>query len=351
MTRLRAIALLAAGLAAALAIGRYQLRSQRGGSSTSSGSGASAVTLFSGKLAPSELTLDQAVNPGPQDALLLGAGDIADCSDLTGAIETGNLIRRLLAKHPAAQVFTAGDNAYRRFRPRDFVADCYQSAWGTFNSQTAPAPGNHDYNNSAHDAAPYFAYFDYYRMNPAAKNRGYYSFDLKGWHIVSLNSDPHGGPLLSQAQWLDQDLDATDRRCILAVWHHPLFSSGDEHGADAGDPGRATGPFWDVLERHGADVVINGHDHHYERFAPQDSTGAPSSKGLRELIVGTGGAELRGLLSPLKAHSEAELTHRFGILALTLRPSSYGWAFLGTDGKIYDPSPGFTECHEKPNHN
>lgn len=345
MTRLRAIALLAAGLAAALAIGRYQ----RGGSSTSSDTRTSVATLFSGELAPSDLTLDQAVNPGLQDALLLGAGDIAECSDLTGAMQTGNLLRRLLAKYPTAQVFTAGDNAYRRFRPREFVAECYQSTWGTFNSQTAPAPGNHDYYNSKQDAAPYFAYFDYYRADPAAKARGYYSFDLKDWHIVSLNSDHHSGPLPAQAQWLDQDLDATDKRCVLAVWHHPLFSSGDEHGADANDPGRATGLFWDVLERYGADVVINGHDHHYERFAPQDSKGAPSPGGLREFIVGTGGAELRGLLSPLRANSEAQLTHQFGILALTLRAGSYSWAFLGIDNRVYDPSTGFTECHEKPN--
>jgi len=351
MTRLRAIALLAAGLAATLAIGRCQLVPQREISSTPSGTRASAVTLFSGKLAPSDLTLDQAVNPVPQDALLLGAGDIAECSDLTGAIQTGDLLRRLLAKYPTAQVFTAGDNAYGRFRPREFVAECYQSTWGTFNAQTAPAPGNHDYYNSTHDAALYFAYFDYYKVHPAAKSRGYYSFDLKDWHIVSLNSDPHSGPLPTQAQWLDEDLKAAAKHCILAIWHHPLFSSGDEHGADPADSGRATNLLWDVLERHGADVVINGHDHHYERFAPQDSKGAPSPKGLREFIVGTGGAELRGLLSPLKANSEAQLTHQFGILALTLRASSYSWAFLGTDNRVYDPSSGFTECHEKLNHN
>jgi acid phosphatase type 7 len=288
-----------------------------------------------------DLVTDDAVNPGPDDALFLGAGDIARCSQLQNAIATGDLIRALIGKHPDAKVFTAGDNAYEDGTTTEF-ASCYEPAWGSFNDRTAPAPGNHDYHTPG--AIPYFDYFELYRVDPVAKSRGYYSFDLKGWHIVSLNSNVPMDAGSSQVAWLDNDLASTQKRCILAFWHHPLFSSG-RHGSQPNDPGRLTGDLWRTLEKYEADVIVNGHDHDYERFAPQDHTGAASASGIREFVVGTGGAELRRF-STVQPNSDHRDDRRHGILVLTLGPNHYTWAFLGTDGKAYDRSTGVLECHD-----
>jgi acid phosphatase type 7 len=291
------------------------------------------------------ITLDEVVNPGDGDALFLGAGDIARCSEIENAMATGNLIRALIGTYSGAKVFTAGDNAYNSGTVAQF-RDCYEPAWGSFNDRTAPAPGNHDYRTA--DALPYFDYFDHYRSDPAAKARGYYSFDLKDWHIVSLNSNVPMNGGSPQVAWLDNDLRTTTKRCTLAVWHHPLFSNGDEHGGQSGDPGRRTGDLWKTLENHHADVIVNGHDHDYERFAPQDHSGTPSPGGIRQFVVGTGGADLRAFLSPPAWPNSEHQELRHGVLVLTLGPNSYKWAFLGTDGKALDHSSGAVECHDKP---
>ncbi len=287
-----------------------------------------------------QITIDDKVNPGEGDALFLGAGDIAKCSEIDDAKATGNLIRALIGKYPDAKVFTAGDNAYITGTANQFRR-CYDPAWGSFNDRTAPAPGNHDYYTRG--ALPYFDYFDYYRSDPGAKARGYYSFDLKDWHIVSLNSNVPMDRNAPQVAWLNNDLQATRKRCLLAFWHHPLFSNGDEHGGQADDPGRFTKELWKTLETYHADVIVNGHDHDYERFARLDHNGTVSSGGIQLFVVGTGGAELRGFL-PIRPSEHQELRH--GILVLTLSPSAYKWAFLGTDGKAYDS--GSNDCHDKP---
>lgn len=279
--------------------------------------------------------------PGPDDALFVGAGDIARCGEHANAHATGDLIRALLGVYPETWVFTAGDNAYENGTASNF-ADCYEPAWGSFNDRTRPSPGNHDYHSSG--AGPYFDYFDHYRKDPAAKSRGFYSFDLRGWHVVSLNSNVSMKAGLPQVAWLEADLRSTNKRCILAFWHHPLFSSG-WHGGQSGDPGRLTGPLWEVLARHKADVIVNGHDHHYERFAPQDHTGKASPDGIREIVIGTGGAELRKLKAA-RTNSEYRDDRHHGVLVLTLRPDSYAWAFLGIDGSIHDRSATPVPCHE-----
>ncbi|HKV08295.1 MAG TPA: metallophosphoesterase [Thermoanaerobaculia bacterium] len=287
------------------------------------------------------IPIDDVVNPGEGDALFLGAGDIARCSEIEGAQATGDLIRALIVKYPEATVFTAGDNAYQRGTAGQFH-DCYEPSWGSFNDRTVPSPGNHDYLSPR--ARPYFDYFDYYRSDPAAKARGYYSFDLKDWHIVSLNSNIDMDAASPQVAWLKADLRESHKQCTLAFWHHPLFSNGDEHGAETGDPGRRTGELWKALEDDHAEVIVNGHDHDYERFAPQDRVQTASSDGIRQFVVGTGGAKTRGFLSPPRwANSEhQELQH--GVLVLTLGKSSYKWALLGTDGKALDSGAG--ECRE-----
>jgi hypothetical protein len=279
------------------------------------------------------------------DALLIGAGDIAECgSQLPHAKDTAAIID----KFPNATVFTAGDDAYTNGTEREF-RDCYGAAWGPFKERTRPSPGNHDYGIYApahrNNARPYFAYFG---TNAGTGDLGYYSYDLGGWHIVSLNSmaDQTGASpkMTDQVAWLKSDLDHNQKPCILAYWHHPLFSSGDQHGDQAGDPGRLTGPLWDVLLDHKADVIINGHDHHYERFAPQNSSAVATPGGIREFIVGTGGGEKRGI-GTVKANSERRWSRIYGVLLMTLHPNSYEWHFIDANEAVRDGSRGRTECH------
>lgn len=280
---------------------------------------------------------------GPDDFLLIGAGDIAECRGGQGrhAQETAKLIQ----KFPQATVFAAGDDAYRNGTSAEFNG-CYDKTWGPFKERTRPAPGNHDYGiyliPPRNDLKPYFAYFG---ANAGPADRGYYSYDLGGWHIVSLNSmaGRRGAPRMAdQVEWLKKDLDHTGKKCILAYWHHPLLSSGSEHGDDPNDPGRLMTPLWDVLLQHKADVILNGHDHHYERFARQDSAHKPTPDGIREILVGTGGGSGRGL-GKIKANSQVRLAHTYGVLLMTLHPNGYEWHFIDASGRVRDR--GSNECH------
>jgi hypothetical protein len=269
------------------------------------------------------------------DALFVGAGDIAYPGQLSAAAATAAIIARL----PTATVFTLGDNAYRFGRPIEFARN-YAPTWGSFRSRTYPSPGNHDY--YAHQGRGYFEYFGS-RAGPPGL--GYYSYDVKEWHVISLNS--HHVDDEAQLRWLESDLRQTAKPCIVAYWHNPLFSSGSEHGDQSGDPGRRTDRFWIVLMRYGADVVLNGHDHNYERFDPQNAAGIPIADGLREFVVGTGGAHLR-TLGTLKRNSVIfDVTHH-GVLLMTLHPGSYEWRFLATDGATVDQSQSPVACHAKP---
>jgi len=261
------------------------------------------------------------------DPVLIGAGDIADCA--TGAaMDTARLIEGI-----RGVVFTAGDEAYPEGSPEDF-AECYEPSWGRFLDRTLPTIGNHEYITP--DAAGYFGYFGSRRGSPG---RPWYSLDIGAWHVVVLDSDCDivgCGPGSVQLTWLEADLGSHAARCTLAIWHHPRFSSGG-HGN-----GEEVAPFWRALMAAGADVVVNGHDHDYERFAPQ-TPGARLARatGIREFVVGTGGASLRQF-HRIKSNSRVRMaTH--GVLRLTLRPTSYTWRFLGTDGSIGDR--GTTSCH------
>lgn len=285
-----------------------------------------------------------------EDALFVGAGDIASEAHPANAKATGDLIRAILADHPGTTVFTAGDNAYEEGTKVQFMKN-YEPAWGSFNDQTRPSPGNHDYLDTPGRATAYFDYFRFYGADPAARARGYYSYDLKDWHIVSLNSDKSKvkvqAELDAQVEWLKDDLKATDKRCILAYWHHPLFTSG-LHGSDPSDHGGKTSALWKVLDLYGADVVVNGHDHDYERFSPQDSKGAPmgTGDGIVEFVVGTGGEDLRPLAKK-KANSQVFKDRHYGILILTLHPKSYDWRFRTVGAGDLDISPAGVDCREK----
>jgi len=261
--------------------------------------------------------------------VLVGAGDIASCGGL-GDEATAALLDAI-----PGMVFTAGDNVYDHGTPLEFER-CYAPSWGRHRARTRPAPGNHDYNTP--HAVGYFAYFGEAAGPP---ERGYYSYDLGAWHIVVLNSNCAAvggcGPGSPQERWLRADLAAHAAVCTLAYWHHPRFSSGP-HGDTV-----SVQAFWQALYEAGAEIVINGHDHLYERFAPQTPDGRPDEeRGIRQFTVGTGGA---GLYAARRRapNSEVVNTSTFGVLKLTLYPDRYEWEFISAGGTFTDHGGG--RCH------
>lgn len=264
--------------------------------------------------------------------VLLAAGDIADCTSV-GDSQTS----ALLDAFPYARVATLGDNAYPSGTPDDFK-NCYTPTWGDVLSRTSPSPGNHDYFTPG--ASGYFGFFG---SRAGSGNAGYYSYNLGGWHVISLNSNceaiPGGCAAGSpQEQWLRNDLATNSARCTLAYWHHPRFSSGDS-GSRA-----EMGPIWTALYESGVDVVLNGHDHGYERFAPQTPAAVPDpARGIREFVVGTGGSS-HGFFPTTQPNSQIQNADTFGLLRLTLRPNGYDWEFVPVAGKRFSDR-GSAACH------
>jgi Big-like domain-containing protein/calcineurin-like phosphoesterase family protein len=265
------------------------------------------------------------------DPVMVGAGDIATPIS-TADTATAELIKNM----PDATVFTAGDNAYPDGTASDFNNN-YHPTWGQFKERTKPVPGNHEYHTPG--ASGYFGYFGAAADDPS---KGYYSYNLGEWHVVALNSECEHvggcGATSPMVRWLEQDLAAYPATCTLAYFHHPLFSSGF-HGNQS-----EMRPTWDVLYAAGADVVVSSHDHDYERFAPQRPDGTlDTSQGIREFVVGTGGADLRafGFIQP---NSEVRNSDTHGVLKLTLHPSSYDWQFVPVAGKTFTDS-GTGNCH------
>ena len=270
--------------------------------------------------------------PVDSGVYLVGAGDIAECG-LPGAGLTANL----LAQFPEATLFTAGDNTYPSGSPRQFQ-NCFNPTWGRYKERIHPAIGNHDYLTPG--AQGYFGYFGAAAGDP---RQGWYSFDLNGWHIIVLNSEcsqvkgcQAGSP---EEKWLKADLAAHPARCSLAIWHHPRFSSGS-HGNDP-----ITQDFWKDLYAAGVEIVINGHDHDYERFDLQDPNGSPDpARGIREFVVGTGGALLYDLPGKPVANSQKFIDGTYGVLALTLYPDHYDWEFVPLSGNKQGDT-GSDLCH------
>jgi hypothetical protein len=264
------------------------------------------------------------------DVVLVGAGDIADCGT-NGAATTASLLDAI-----PGTVFTAGDNAYPDATAQNF-ADCYEPTWGRYKTRTMPAAGNHEYHTGS--ATAYFTYF-----GPAAgdPSKGYYSYDAGAWHVVVVNSNcteiggcSAGTP---QEQWLRSDLAAHPTACTLAYRHHALFASGQQ----GSNP--IMRDIWKALYDFGVELVVNGHDHDYERFAPQTPDGvADATYGIRELIVGTGGAPLYPFGTP-KANSEKRDNSTYGVLRLTLHALGYDWQFVAQSGKTFTDA-GAGRCH------
>lgn len=314
---------------------------------TSSGYGAYLDALHNNGVGQPPVLLGSAATPTPipiqpsaqatqastggGDPVLLAAGDISSCTS-PGDFATA----RIIEQFPNATVITLGDNAYEQGTLQQFQ-DCYDPAWGQFKDRTHPAIGNHEYLTPG--ASGYFTYFD---GAAGAPGKGYYSFNLGSWHLIALNSncsDVGGCGLNSpEVQWLKADLAANQAKCTLAYWHHPRFSSG-EHGNQV-----QMATIWDVLYQEGADLVLSGHDHDYERFMPMDANGNPdSTTGIREFVVGTGGKNYYKF-NAIEPTSQVHAADVFGVLKLTLHADSYDWQFLPQPGKTFTDS-GTAMCH------
>lgn len=277
-------------------------------------------------------------------AVFIGVGDIASCAS-RGDEQTAALVDSVLRADSVAKVtdvvFTLGDNAYPSGRGQDF-ANCFTPSWGDSTKRIMkkirPTPGNHEHLTGL--AAPYYAYFG---KQAGSASKGYYSYDLGEWHIIALNSEMmvNGSFAASDVQdqltWLRQDLQSNQKFCTLAYWHHPRFSSG-WHGSD-----QRLDPFWQALYSAGVDVVLNGHDHEYERFEPLSPAGVvDTARGIVEMVAGTGGGDLRGF-SRIVPHSASRVEGHFGVLKLTLGAKEYQHALIDVSGRVWDPGSG--KCH------
>ena len=289
----------------------------------SPGSSSSPLAPSPGSPAPTQAGGGQSV------AVLVGAGDIARCG------REGDEATAVLLDRIPGIVFTAGDNAYPSGRNRDF-RECYDAGWGRHRARTRPAPGNHEY--ASPNAEPYF---DYFGDLAGPRDRGYYSYEAGSWHVVVLNSNcgavgcRRGS---EQEQWLREDLAAHRTACTVAYWHHPRFSSGMHGNHDR------VKDFWDALYEAGADVVVVGHDHDYERFAPMTPDGElDTARGIRQFVVGTGGGDLRRFEQTVP-NSEVRESGTYGVLKLTLRPNRYDWEFVPAAGATFTDS-GTGTCH------
>jgi hypothetical protein len=242
-------------------------------------------------------------------------------------------------------VFTLGDNTYPRGAPEEFE-QCYEPTWGRHKARTRPATGNHDYKTAG--AAGYFGYFGDAARGEGGK--GYYSYEHGAWHVVVLDSsEPPREGWFSEQQlnWLRQDLSRSNARCTIAYWHHPRFTSGLWHN-DGAETAKIQ-PAWDVLYAYGVDVVLVGHEHNYERFAPQTPTGeADPVWGIRQFVVGSGG-ESNYPLDTLGTAPNSEVFHTRapGVLKLELHPDRYDWQFISLPGRNFSDS-GSGVCHDAP---
>lgn len=254
-------------------------------------------------------------------AILIGAGDISECDN-----ENDELTAQLLDAIPGT-VFAVGDNAYSSGTINEYN-NCYEPTWGRHKARTKPVPGNHEYRTPG--AAGYYQYFD--NISP------YYAYDIGGWRIYALNSEIDVSANSPQVEWLQADLAANPRQCVLAYWHQPRWSSGTNHGNDT-----EFQTLWQIFFEAGAEVVVNGHEHNYERFAPMNASGQPDPMGVRAFVVGTGGRSLYKLGSPLPT-SQVRNDTTYGVLKLILQESSYDWEFIPIAGSIFTDR-GSADCH------
>ena len=297
-----------------------------------SGSAAGSATITataSGVSGTSAITVT--TTPPVDGVVMVGAGDIASCSS------SGDEATAALLTNIAGTVYTLGDNVYDNGTLTEYT-NCYNPSWGQHKARTRPSPGNHEYNTA--NATGYYSYFGSAAGDPA---KGYYSYDLGDWHIIVLNSGNCAvvscADGSAQEVWLRGDLAANTKPCTLAYWHHPRFNSGASHGNNT-----AVTPFWHALYDGNADVILNGHEHVYERFAPQTWEGVTdAARGIRQFTVGTGGRS-HYTFGAIQPNSERREGNTYGVLKLTLRANSYDWQFVPVAGQTFTDS-GSGTCH------
>lgn len=256
---------------------------------------------------------------------IVAVGDIGMCDRATAVAETARLVEGI-----EGQVLLAGDLAYMQGSPTDFIR-CFDPSWGQFRRRWRPVPGNHEY--ETRDAAGYFQYF-----GAAASGMGgrpFYSFRAGDWLVLMLNSNIPTGRGSEQFEFVRQEMRSQPTPCTMAVWHHPLFSSGPN------GPNPFMRDMWGLLYENNADVIVVGHDHLYERFGKQDVDGRSDPRGLRQFTVGTGGAVLYQTQRQ-EPNSQARISAH-GVMRMTLHTNHYEWAFIDTAGRVADV--GGDGCH------
>ena len=318
--------------------------------------GALRIALLGAALVAANCFPPVEVTPPPADApadlvalsgasVLLGAGDIAVCGTQYDEA-TARIIDSIAKEDSVAKVsdaiFSVGDHVYPNGARVNWDR-CWNTSWGDTNKRIMrvlrPSIGNHDLDNGFGEA-----YYDIFGKRAGEKGKGYYAFDLGEWKIISLNSEIVTNPAFSvetrrdQEAWLKKELAGNTKKCTIAYFHRPRFSS----GGHAGDL-RMTG-LWNILYEGNVDLVINGHEHHYERFAPQTPAGLRDTvRGIAQIIVGTGGADLTGIRNPVQPNSLVRIAGHYGILKLTLGAGEYQHAFIDTQGRVWDRAAG--KCH------
>jgi acid phosphatase type 7 len=273
---------------------------------------------------------------------LITAGDIAQCEKLSSsksnAEKTAQLVERQLASVGSnSNVLTLGDNYYLNLGLNFGYSECYKETWGRFIQKTFVIPGNHDYENNGESV--YFDNFGAKASPPGAGpvNSGYYRLEQNGWTIFTLNSNIDATAASAQGQWLKKEL-ATAKPCIAAAWHHPMFTS-----AAGGDQTKMAELF-SMLDAAKADIVLQGHEHQYERFAPMTSNGVMLvGSGIRSFVVGSGGADIYGYAG-VRAGSEKQIS-TYGVMRLTLDAGKAAWRFIDTNDQILDQ--GAFDCRKK----
>jgi hypothetical protein len=269
----------------------------------------------------SQMLYVEPLHASAASVVLVGAGDISTC-DNSNDEATAKLLDGI-----SGTVFTAGDNVYPSGTYTQYT-NCYHPTWGRHKSRTKPVPGNHEYNTSG--AAGYFKYF--------GNTPSYYAYNLGDWRVYALNSEIDVSSTSAQVRWLRNDLAANPKRCVLAYWHKPRWSSGSHYGNNS-----RYQTLWKTLYDAQAELVISGHEHNYERFKEMNASGSASSPGLREFVVGTGGASHYGFGSALST-SQIRNSSTYGVLKLTLNSTSYSWKFVPVAGKTFTDT-GTTNCH------
>ncbi|MFO1314817.1 MAG: metallophosphoesterase [Burkholderiales bacterium] len=269
----------------------------------------------------------------PAPITIVAAGDIAQCFGAPAAGSQAAKTAALVAPQDSL-VLTLGDHAYEYGTPSEF-ANCFHPTWGAFKDRIRPAPGNHDYYTDG--AAGYFGYFG---AQAGPDRRGYYSFDFAGWHFIALNTLTDVSAQSDQYVWLKADLaQSAGTLCTIAFWHFPAFNSGASYGSVM--PMR---PFFDALQAAGVEMVLSGHEHIYERFAPQRADGTLDvERGVRQFVVGTGGHTLNAMGTVLP-NSEYRQNTTWGVLRLTLGQGTYSWQYLPVGGGA-PLDAGIGTCH------